>query len=180
MIQPLIITTDDLLDFHRTHIKGTPLGLERFDEPAIIAPEPQEEVLYEPIEEDDGLGYYADGTKRTLTDKQIAFFRSSELRKRVVASQNKRNSSNRIASSAAKREAGIIRESVEETKAFTPIANSSSNYTSLFGEYSDYILKLDQGMDDRYIEVARRQNITDYYPVLPLHELWSGSATLYT
>lgn len=30
-------------------------------------------------EEDDGLGYYADGTKRTLTDEQIAIFRHSEI-----------------------------------------------------------------------------------------------------
>lgn len=30
-------------------------------------------------EEDDGLGYYSDGVKRTLTDEQIAIFRHSEL-----------------------------------------------------------------------------------------------------
>ncbi|WYZ44135.1 hypothetical protein EsH8_VII_000571 [Colletotrichum jinshuiense] len=30
-------------------------------------------------EEDDGLGYYPDGVKRTLTDEQIAMFRHSEL-----------------------------------------------------------------------------------------------------
>lgn len=30
-------------------------------------------------EEDDGLGYYPDGGKRTLTDEQIAMFRHSEL-----------------------------------------------------------------------------------------------------
>ncbi|OLN81701.1 Uncharacterized protein C16H5.15 [Colletotrichum chlorophyti] len=30
-------------------------------------------------EEDDGLGYYSDGVKRTLTDDQIAMFRHSEL-----------------------------------------------------------------------------------------------------
>lgn len=29
--------------------------------------------------EDDGLGYYDDGVKRTLTDEQIAIFRHSEL-----------------------------------------------------------------------------------------------------
>ncbi|KAK4155521.1 hypothetical protein C8A00DRAFT_13455 [Chaetomidium leptoderma] len=36
-----------------------------------------EEEHYE--EEDDGLGYYPDGVKRTLTDEQIAIFRHSEL-----------------------------------------------------------------------------------------------------
>lgn len=30
-------------------------------------------------EEDDGLGYYEDGVKRTLTDEQIEIFRHSEL-----------------------------------------------------------------------------------------------------
>lgn len=30
-------------------------------------------------EEDDGLGYYPDGVKRTLTDEQIAIFRHSEI-----------------------------------------------------------------------------------------------------
>jgi len=30
-------------------------------------------------EEDDGLGYYPDGVKRTLTDEEIAIFRHSEI-----------------------------------------------------------------------------------------------------
>ncbi|KAI1328873.1 hypothetical protein F5Y16DRAFT_136701 [Xylariaceae sp. FL0255] len=34
---------------------------------------------YEEEENDDGLGYYSDGVKRTLTDEQIAIFRHSEL-----------------------------------------------------------------------------------------------------
>lgn len=33
----------------------------------------------EGYEEEDGLGYYADGVKRTLTDEQIEIFRHSEL-----------------------------------------------------------------------------------------------------
>ena len=41
---------------------------------------------------DDGLGYYPDGTKRTLTDEQIAMFRHSEiqsiLRKRRLQKEN--------------------------------------------------------------------------------------------
>jgi hypothetical protein len=36
-----------------------------------------DEQCYE--EEDDGLGYYPDGVKRTLTDEQIAMFRHSEM-----------------------------------------------------------------------------------------------------
>ena len=42
--------------------------------------------------EDDGLGYYPDGVKRTLTDDQIAMFRHSEiysiLRERQVHKEN--------------------------------------------------------------------------------------------
>ena len=34
---------------------------------------------YYPGEEDDGLGYYDDGVKRTLTDQQIEMFRHSEI-----------------------------------------------------------------------------------------------------
>jgi hypothetical protein len=39
---------------------------------------PVEEEYAEEIEEDE-LGYYADGVKRTLTDSQIAIFRHSEI-----------------------------------------------------------------------------------------------------
>jgi hypothetical protein len=57
----------------------------------------QPEAEAESIEEyyddvDDGLGYYPDGTKRTLTDEQIAMFRHSEihamLRKRRLRKEN--------------------------------------------------------------------------------------------
>lgn len=49
------VTIDDLKDFHQSH-----LGQE---------------------DADDGLGYYADGVKRTLTDEQIAIFRYSEIQR---------------------------------------------------------------------------------------------------
>ena len=43
-------------------------------------------------DEDDGLGYYSDGVKRTLTDEQVAMFRHSEIyaiqRQRQVAREN--------------------------------------------------------------------------------------------
>lgn len=47
-------------------------------------------------EDDDSLGYYHDGVKRTLTDEQVAMFRHSEvyaiLRARQVAKENMDNS----------------------------------------------------------------------------------------
>jgi hypothetical protein len=55
--------------------------------------EPEAEAAEEYFDEaDDGLGYYPDGTKRTLTDEQIAMFRHSEihamLRKRRLQKEN--------------------------------------------------------------------------------------------
>jgi hypothetical protein len=51
----------------------------------VCLPERQESSEYHVIQEgedddDDGLGYYEDGVKRTLTDEQIEIFRHSELR----------------------------------------------------------------------------------------------------
>lgn len=36
-------------------------------------------LSYDPGAEDDGLGYYEDGVKRTLTDEQIEMFRHTEM-----------------------------------------------------------------------------------------------------
>lgn len=51
----------------------------------------QQATTYE-ADDDDGLGYYPDGVKRTLTDEQIALFRHSEihtiLRKRRLKKEN--------------------------------------------------------------------------------------------
>lgn len=40
-------------------------------------------------EDDDGLGYYEDGVKRTLTDEQIAMFRHSEIQ-RILLERRRR------------------------------------------------------------------------------------------
>ena len=40
------------------------------------------------FEEDDGLGYYEDGVKRTLTDEQISIFRHSEIQALIRARQH--------------------------------------------------------------------------------------------
>ncbi len=39
----------------------------------------EEALGYAPADEDDGLGYYEDGGKRTLTDEQVEMFRHSEV-----------------------------------------------------------------------------------------------------
>ena len=43
----------------------------------------EEALGYDPADEDDGLGYYEDGEKRTLTDDQIEMFRHSEIEQLV-------------------------------------------------------------------------------------------------
>ncbi|KAH7086679.1 hypothetical protein FB567DRAFT_525999 [Paraphoma chrysanthemicola] len=68
-----IVTVDDLCAFHAKHFPHAPIPanfLHGVEQGAA-------EEAYE--EEDDGLGYYPDGTKRTLTDEQIAMFRHSEI-----------------------------------------------------------------------------------------------------
>jgi hypothetical protein len=87
----LIVAQDDLRAFHAQHFPHAPAPeyILHGTEPATEATEEYYEEYYE---EDDGLGYYPDGTKRTLTDEQIAMFRHSEihatLRKRQLRKEN--------------------------------------------------------------------------------------------
>jgi hypothetical protein len=89
-IVPPSIDTSDLISFHLAHFQGTyPLGMERLNVKAtnyaeVELSENHNDDSYSEHDEDydDGLGYYPDGTKRTLTDEQIAFLRASELRQK--------------------------------------------------------------------------------------------------
>jgi hypothetical protein len=74
----LTVTQDDLRAFHAQHFPHAPAPehILHGTEPVTEAAEEYYEEYYE---EDDGLGYYPDGTKRTLTDEQIAMFRHSEI-----------------------------------------------------------------------------------------------------
>ena len=63
------VTEDDLRAFHTKHFAHAQAPLNFF-----TAPE-----QYQKDEEDDGLGYYADGVKCTLTAEQVAIFRHSEI-----------------------------------------------------------------------------------------------------
>lgn len=59
--------------FHAKHFPSAPLPAQFF----CGALETIEAVSYD--EDDDGLGYYEDGTKHILTDEQIALFRHTEI-----------------------------------------------------------------------------------------------------
>ncbi|KAK2937142.1 hypothetical protein FoTM2_000360 [Fusarium oxysporum f. sp. vasinfectum] len=61
------VSPDDLVAFHESHFSHT-------------ADQTQDDAVDDTWEEeDDNLGYYPDGVKRTLTDAQIEIFRHSEL-----------------------------------------------------------------------------------------------------
>lgn len=64
---------ENLLNFQSTHFGDNTQPDDWFVDPEIAL-----HFSTEP-DEDDGLGHYEDGTKRTLTDGQIAMFRRSEL-----------------------------------------------------------------------------------------------------
>jgi hypothetical protein len=64
--------------FHEEHFPGAPLPA------AFMADMVADAHAYNQEDgEDDDLGYYADGVKRTLTDEQIAMFRHSEIQELI-------------------------------------------------------------------------------------------------
>ncbi|OQO00514.1 hypothetical protein B0A48_13864 [Cryoendolithus antarcticus] len=76
--QPLVIPTvteDDLLAFQYSHF-GDDTKPETF---FVSAEQALSNVSEAQVGDEDGLGWYDDGMKRTLTDEQIAMFRHSEL-----------------------------------------------------------------------------------------------------
>ncbi|TQS38505.1 hypothetical protein Golomagni_00988 [Golovinomyces magnicellulatus] len=101
----------DLVDFFSSHF--TPACINHFSS-SYLRPEE-----YDDNYEDDGLGYYEDGTKRTLTDEQIAIFRHSELFREELRSKSKRFEDN---DSSSKTETG--------SKGLKPIKNDQDQIDS--------------------------------------------------
>ncbi|KAF2863377.1 hypothetical protein K470DRAFT_255083 [Piedraia hortae CBS 480.64] len=75
------VTEDDLIAFQYSHFGDDSVPINWFVDAATALGE----------DEDDGLGYYSDGTKRILTDTQVAMFRQKEvqelLKREETASQ---------------------------------------------------------------------------------------------
>jgi hypothetical protein len=63
---------EQLILFHRAHFPGSAVP-----ESLLVQQQSFEEVN----EQEDNLGYYADGEKRTLTDEQVKMFRHSEIQR---------------------------------------------------------------------------------------------------
>ncbi|KAF2204203.1 hypothetical protein GQ43DRAFT_429209 [Delitschia confertaspora ATCC 74209] len=81
-----VVTEDDLRNFHATHFAHAPLPKLFFSQA-----EAPEEGPYSDC--DDGLGFYHDGVKRTLTDAEVLWCRNSEIqaimKERRLAKENK-------------------------------------------------------------------------------------------
>ncbi|EOO00712.1 hypothetical protein UCRPA7_3648 [Phaeoacremonium minimum UCRPA7] len=125
------ISQTDLYSFHEAHFSHDALNhfkAQFFTQPGVH--EAQEEAAdqdYEYLEEedDDGLGYYDDGVKRTLTDEQIAMFRHSEieaLRRAQAISSSARKASTPLHTNADDQdlEASDAMEQLSEGEVSTP------------------------------------------------------------
>ncbi|OAA46934.1 hypothetical protein NOR_02570 [Metarhizium rileyi] len=82
LVRSLQVSANEMLDFYQSHF--SPDAVANFGSDFINVTEKQEADEYLTsdawMNEADGLGYYEDGVKRTLTDEQIDIFRHSELR----------------------------------------------------------------------------------------------------
>ncbi|KAJ0108901.1 hypothetical protein J7T55_005444 [Diaporthe amygdali] len=99
------VTEADLISFHDAHFGRVPsfafttefLSPDKANlHPGIQYDEGDDEAYYDDDEDQDGLGYYPDGVKRTLTDEQIAMFRHSEtqaLQRELERASTRRNTS---------------------------------------------------------------------------------------
>ncbi|EAW20160.1 DUF3807 domain-containing protein [Aspergillus fischeri NRRL 181] len=80
------------------------------------------ETVDEDIDDDDGLGYYPDGVKRTLTDEQIRIFRHSEihslLRQKQLREEELAEEARELTS--VRQVAGDIAEGQEDTPSGIP------------------------------------------------------------
>ncbi|KAI1451976.1 hypothetical protein F4805DRAFT_463262 [Annulohypoxylon moriforme] len=105
------VSQAEIESFHDAHFSNSAIELFDFE---FFRPEDaqNEDEYYEGYEEyyeeeeDDGLGYYPDGVKRTLTDEQIAIFRHSELEslRRVETKAEKLRQESAVLLQAAKDE----------------------------------------------------------------------------
>ncbi|KAF3051565.1 hypothetical protein E8E11_010235 [Didymella keratinophila] len=119
-VQLPTVTVEDLRDFHAKHFPHAP-ALEHILRGVNI--EPVEEY-YE--EEENALGYYEDGTPRTLTDEQIAMFRHSEIQAIIRKRRLKRDNGN--TSEQGDAEEGEVEDSVAESssKVESPASQTAS------------------------------------------------------
>ncbi|KAI6081576.1 hypothetical protein F4821DRAFT_249032 [Hypoxylon rubiginosum] len=111
------------------------------------------EEYYE--EEDDGLGYYPDGVKRTLTDEQIAIFRHSEIEslRRAKAKADK----DRLESAALLQEIKEEEEEEEEGQLGADLKTSPPFQNEGITDDGKGDVKVEDGSEDGEIEAEAPQ-----------------------
>lgn len=80
------ITEQDLINFHKAHFPNAPLPSRFFH---------QDEVVNTSDDGPYGLGYYYDGTPRSLTDEDIAYLREREIKAYIKRREKKRDAKRR-------------------------------------------------------------------------------------
>ena len=124
----------------------------------------------ETTEEDDGLGYYPDGVKRTLTDEQIAMFRHSEIyaivRQRQLRMENQDVGSDdqavtpvpemREVTQAKEQAVGVAEELVASIEPMLPLV-SAPDELALSDDEEEYVRFLDAEKEDMRTENARKK-----------------------
>ncbi|KAL7620296.1 hypothetical protein AAE478_009289 [Parahypoxylon ruwenzoriense] len=129
------VSPADIDSFHNAHFS---LASVQLFETQFLRPEnaqdgdqlyEDDKAYYEELDDyDDGLGYYPDGVKRTLTDEQIAIFRHSELEalRRVEAKAAKLRQESAALLQAAKEE-DAAKLSAEPIATSSPTAPAESH-----------------------------------------------------
>ncbi|KAL8777651.1 MAG: hypothetical protein Q9213_007763 [Squamulea squamosa] len=91
-LQVPTVTSVDLERFHRRHFGASDSSINLVFPSHYTDTNPTYSGTGEELGQEDDLGYYPDGVKRTLTDEQISMFRHSEiyaiLRKRQLQKEN--------------------------------------------------------------------------------------------
>ncbi|KAK6820555.1 hypothetical protein PG990_012544 [Apiospora arundinis] len=108
------VSQADIAAFHTEHFSST--ATQHFSSGFIENPAATKDYAYDANdeyleEEEDDLGYYSDGVKRTLTDEQIAIFRHSEIEtlRRDKANGKKSSDSQNDQTTIGPSDAGSIR-----------------------------------------------------------------------
>ncbi|CAN6659243.1 hypothetical protein TRVA0_031S01002 [Trichomonascus vanleenenianus] len=115
----------------------------------------------EDVEEDadEAVERYPDGTVRTLTDEDIAYFRAAELRQLDLEKEREE---------LRKKQPKPVRpESVEESQPAWYSLPDRSHYEQLFGEHERQVRRLENRVNARFKKKAK--GVAGYYPVLPIN-----------
>lgn len=127
------ISQADMAAFHATHFSTTSTAQfsHEFLGPVEDGDDYGEEGYYEEIE-DDGLGYYDDGVKRTLTDEQISIFRHSEIQALLRARQHAEDTKEdqKVDVSLPVIEEGELEEEMAVSEYSTPASMPPPSHTS--------------------------------------------------